>query len=896
MAIDKKLIKYATKARFTADLGNSLIPTTSIVFIQDTGELWTHGIFFGGHFSSVDSNYGTLTLDGSSVNLSLYGHKHNYTDLLGSTTTANQAIVSNGTANGWTLATLGSNAFNSTSYLPLSGGTLTGQLSINTNNAYPLALYGSDNYSVLSFNGHNTSQVVDIGWLNDYRGNLACISNISSKGVISVNNTGCFYSDDINTFTKYKIWHEGNFTPGNYLPLSGGTLTGALITNPNVLGWVFRNAPGWYGSISYDSYGGECLGIMFKNSGTKFKVKAGYDSSSFAGDNAYTSMTNADLEVGAGYAKINGNTVWHAGNDGSGSGLDADMLDGLHSTSMFQNKGIRNEELNTLLEPGNYFIGDQAANRPCTYGTLLVVGQSDTRAQLALGYTGESGMWYRGSGGELSTTNWSNWYQIAFTTSNVASSTKLATARTLWGQSFDGTGNVSGEISGCSRISNSGSALYLGNANNASWVYVQDICSQLGANYWRITQDGGALFSGTVTCSNGITGNLTGNVTGNVSGSAGSVAWGNVSGRPTALSQFSNDSGFITNSGTAYAATTLSVTDNRDADRTPDYYAAHSISTFFNDKIVGSWKAGITVKGWSSDYASWQLFATSTFSVDDTNLYFRQGINSTWNSVITLITSNNIASQSVSYANSAGNASTLGSLSLGPTANTTANSIVRTDSNGYIQCGYLNSASGGGEKNASSPPYVWGTNGSDTYLRTYATNNLSVAYAANAGAIGGYTTANIMFKAGGTFSGTVYFGTSSYYIHTSGLAMLGDTYCSYLNCSGNMIVNNSITTNGINRNVAVVTTTTTLSPSLHIIYANNAYSEITLYLPSSPTDGQEFIIKGCSGTKNKTIHGNGHNLWWERNDAESVYVQDVRTYTVVYSSILAKWGMAISDK
>ena len=35
-------------------------------------------------------------------------------------------------------------------------------------------------------------------------------------------------------------------------------------------------------------------------------------------------------------------------------------------------------------------------------------------------------------------------------------------------------------------------------------------------------------------------------LTGNISGSAGSVAWTNVSGRPTALSQFTNNSGFIT--------------------------------------------------------------------------------------------------------------------------------------------------------------------------------------------------------------------------------------------------------------------------------------------------------------------------------------------------------------
>ena len=47
---------------------------------------------------------------------------------------------------------------------------------------------------------------------------------------------------------------------------------------------------------------------------------------------------------------------------------------------------------------------------------------------------------------------WSDWKTIAFTDSNVASATKLATARTIWGQSFDGTGNVSGALSGVTNI------------------------------------------------------------------------------------------------------------------------------------------------------------------------------------------------------------------------------------------------------------------------------------------------------------------------------------------------------------------------------------------------------------------------------------------------------------
>lgn len=45
------------------------------------------------------------------------------------------------------------------------------------------------------------------------------------------------------------------------------------------------------------------------------------------------------------------------------------------------------------------------------------------------------------------------------------------------------------------RIGGSGGDLYLGNANNSSWVKVQDICSHNGSNYWCIYQSGNAHFS-----------------------------------------------------------------------------------------------------------------------------------------------------------------------------------------------------------------------------------------------------------------------------------------------------------------------------------------------------------------------------------------------------------------
>lgn len=64
--------------------------------------------------------------------------------------------------------------------------------------------------------------------------------------------------------------------------------------------------------------------------------------------------------------------------------------------------------------------------------------------------------------------------------------------------------------------------------------------------------------------------------------------------------------------------------------------------------------------------------------------------------------------------------------------NNVANRIVRTDGSGYLYTGYINCATGD-ENNASNADRVWGTNGTDSFLRTYRTGALSVAYAGDAG-------------------------------------------------------------------------------------------------------------------------------------------------------------------
>lgn len=74
------------------------------------------------------------------------------------------------------------------------------------------------------------------------------------------------------------------------------------------------------------------------------------------------------------------------------------------------------------------------------------------------------------------------WKTIAFTDSNVASATKLQTARTIWGQSFDGTGNVKGGLTAVQNIDFESNNLHdVGsNSRQARYIYAGWLGSQTG--------------------------------------------------------------------------------------------------------------------------------------------------------------------------------------------------------------------------------------------------------------------------------------------------------------------------------------------------------------------------------------------------------------------------------
>ena len=176
------------------------------------------------------------------------------------------------------------------------------------------------------------------------------------------------------------------------------------------------------------------------------------------------------------------------------SNLNADMLDGLHNgdlTAINMNVSGYMTDCNAVYQRnGIYSFDKNAANRPCDYGTIFQIANVNYPAN------GGNGVWLsqfaNGTYHQLywrtrtNTEAWMGWKQIAFTDSNVASATKLANIRTIWGQNFNGEGNVSGNMTGVGSIT-----FEVASAVNIDIYGNIKFKSDNTANTWNVTTYGG---------------------------------------------------------------------------------------------------------------------------------------------------------------------------------------------------------------------------------------------------------------------------------------------------------------------------------------------------------------------------------------------------------------------
>ena len=354
--------------------------------------------------------------------------------------------------------------------------------------------------------------------------------NFATQVFLDADSTGIMalrHRSSSNVWTDwYRILHSGNIgsyalTPSNYastldsryVNISGDTMTGTL-------------------NISSSS---EAL-IRYQISGSN-KAASGYLASQ--GAYLYSWPAGKYLHItDSGLLLFGSSTVWHSGNDGSGSGIDADLLDGNHASRYTRCQGASNYVTFTVGGDANTYYPVQIHSVSDYYPSTLVNitrryyetapntwNTASHRGGLTLCILWNNSVYWDGNGagdpfqrvlecvqtystmvGGLDTSHYNGggmvvWlrgggavyhaysdqgtelsvsvYLSSFTDSanrtfsprttpmsidrwkqldiNVASASKLQTSRTIWGRSFNGEGNVSGDMAGVGSISMSGS-------------------------------------------------------------------------------------------------------------------------------------------------------------------------------------------------------------------------------------------------------------------------------------------------------------------------------------------------------------------------------------------------------------------------------------------------------
>lgn len=221
---------------------------------------------------------------------------------------------------------------------------------------------------------------------------LFCRSNGNYDGIRAVNGV-LYFSDNVvrtteNYNAEYKVYHTGNLTKLSQLTNDKNFVTGSVSGQTITINGVSTTWQNTWRGIT-DSYSGTSTGTSLSQKGA---------------NSLYNALHN-------GYASSAGN---------------ADTVDGYHvnGSNVAPYGHIPSIENDGVMEVGKYidFHNDNSGKHDFS-----------TRLQTTGNY--ENSVYLPSHNGTL-----------ALISDNVASATKLATARSIWGQSFDGTGNVNGTI------------------------------------------------------------------------------------------------------------------------------------------------------------------------------------------------------------------------------------------------------------------------------------------------------------------------------------------------------------------------------------------------------------------------------------------------------------------
>ena len=295
-------------------------------------------------------------------------------------------------------------------YVLKAGDTVTGDLSVagqlfaGNEQFVATLLYtfiGRDKGIYFSNDANNGSLYVNTHYDRSHQAGSFIINE--ANGVVTFQNNP--------TVKSNTILHTGNYAgelDNRYVNKAGDTMTGKLLFNADS-GIDLISIPRTKSAISFNNAGSNRIGINFTDGDGNLRI---------ARTDINQDWASGDVNILLG---SNNYKVWHAGNDGSGSGLDADLLDGKHL-----NQGQWNSICyiggDGVLEIGKYIDFHEEPGMITDFSCRIKT-QGDHHNTITL----------PAASGTLATLD-----------DNVYSATKLQTPRTIFSKPFDGTSNVTG--------------------------------------------------------------------------------------------------------------------------------------------------------------------------------------------------------------------------------------------------------------------------------------------------------------------------------------------------------------------------------------------------------------------------------------------------------------------
>jgi hypothetical protein len=227
--------------------------------------------------------------------------------------------------------------------------TATGGNSTNWNTAYGWGNHASQSYATQTYVNTAIANLVDsapatLDTLNELAAALGDDPNfattvatsigtkqnqLNGTGFVKVSGTTVSYDNSTYYLASNPSGYISSYTETDTL----ATVTGRGATTTTTLNLAKVITTGLYGqSLGGNNpiwqYDASNLGYgIIYNEGSPDTLRIDVSGQAVTG--------TPDFLVGPDYAQVNGNTVWHAGNDGTGSGLDADLLDGNHASAFY---------------------------------------------------------------------------------------------------------------------------------------------------------------------------------------------------------------------------------------------------------------------------------------------------------------------------------------------------------------------------------------------------------------------------------------------------------------------------------------------------------------------------------------------------------------------------------